>query len=246
MREPGRRGRARRRLSPTVEPEIVPTPTAWTALVGSRSWDSIIDIGSNDGSALRAILPVDEGTVIAFEPHPRRAQLLRAAFQREPVRIEEVAVSDDIGISVLRQDGIGRQWTLEPVSALDDSTTFRVATTSLSQYFADAPHDSVCIRLGTAGHETQVLAGAAELFTRVSTAVVLVDVRHMGDKEIERFASSWHLFAFDPRGPRFVDISASPRLAAPLLRSGWCDPYDLTLVPRGAALPWSTDVEAHR
>ena len=212
----------------------------WSALVSGRDWAFVVDVGSHRGAALTDVQLPPGTAAVAFEPHPDRCASLRraVALRGLPVRVEEMAVTSGIGTAELRRsERPPRMWTLEPVSTLGPEASIHVATTSLTGYFAGDDAESVCVRVSVPGHEGAVLAGSVEVLSRVRNAAVMLNASYLSDREIERLSVDWRLYAYDHRSTRFVEVSGSPRLAARVIRAGWCDPRQVVLVHRHASPP---------
>jgi FkbM family methyltransferase len=145
-----------------------------------------VDVGADEGRFIVHMLgQVSE--VLAFEPRPHQASLLKAMAQTLalPVKIESVALSDRTGTATLRilVKEQGRS-TIDPSNALDDPdgsarAEVQVAMKRLDDY-------GLCrvgfLKIDVEGHELAVLKGAAQTVerTRCNVLVEAEDRHHPG------------------------------------------------------------------
>ncbi len=130
-----------------------------------------IDVGAKTGMYSYRLL-AHSAAVMAFEPNPDHARLLRAVFGGR-IEIHETALSDKEGTAMLRlpaaKSGMLKagRGTIEEANALAGmggaAKSFQVATRRLDDY---AIADVGFIKIDVEGHEMAVLAGAGETIAR--------------------------------------------------------------------------------
>ena len=126
-----------------------------------------LDVGANVGSYTAALIQLARH-VIAIEPHPRMARILRA-FPREQVSVHQVISSGTDGkaarLAVAVMDGREAD-TLAHVddgSQAGETRLFEVQTATLDAITKASPTGFV--KVDVEGHEFAVLDGAARLLT---------------------------------------------------------------------------------
>ena len=155
-----------------AEPELALLPA-----LCSREGLSV-DIGANIGLYSFHLLNLS-GSVIAFEPLPPMANVLRKAYRRSGARyrLEQFALSDreaDVQIRMPRHN-FGYS-TMEPANVLEgkvdtsDIVTFDIHTRCLDTYKMD---NIAFIKIDVEGHEESVLLGAKETLVRCRPSVLV-------------------------------------------------------------------------
>lgn len=133
--------------------------------------DTFLDVGANHGSfSLRAARAVGEdGLVLAFEPQPTLARLLRRSLGEScttPFDVIEVACSDVEGREsfYVPTDSSGSAGLFQSFSGAGPQTTLEVRTARLDDLLpiADLP-GRIVMKLDVEGAESRVLAGAERL-----------------------------------------------------------------------------------
>lgn len=126
-----------------------------------------IDVGGNAGSYTNALLPVS-AKVVAIEPHPRLARLLRA-FPADKVEVHQVIASSEAGGEIeLEVDLAGARESdalghVAQGKASANVRRYRVPAITLDQ-FADQPVGFV--KIDVEGHEMAVIEGALQLLDK--------------------------------------------------------------------------------
>lgn len=167
-----------------------------------------IDVGANIG---RYTLPLSRlaSHVHAFEPDPRLASVLRAAFPTRAT-IYEAAASDHNGVTELhiplidgRQDqGIA---SVEPGAFDGEFASVDVDTFTLDRL---ADRDVGFVKIDVEGHELSVLQGAGTLLARSKPSVLVeVEERH-SPGALERVTGFFD--ALNYRGFFFFDAALHP------------------------------------
>jgi FkbM family methyltransferase len=139
----------------------------------------VADVGANHGyfTVLMADIVGPEGRVIAFEPHPRTASLLRKSLAvngfGERVEVVECAVSDMDGASLTFHMPTGEPKNARIVDRTHDSiATVTVRSTTLTTSLADwAKLDF--IKIDVEGAEEAALRGGADLLERTKPSLLL-------------------------------------------------------------------------
>ena len=142
--------------------------------------DTFLDIGANHGSySLMAAPAVKEGRVLAFEPHPRLAELLRGSFAANRFRnaeVFDVACADRNGEATLyvprTMSGIGGLY--ESFSGGNGRLRFNVPVRRLDDILAGQTlPGTVVMKLDVEGSEMAVLRGARELIRKHRPLILL-------------------------------------------------------------------------
>lgn len=144
-----------------------------------------LDVGANYGVYTHDMLPYSRG-VHAFEPNPRLASILKAAFRREAPRVvvHQIALSDTDGSATLRiPHGFPGRSTIDRHNTLSDTlppatevTTITVPRRRLDSF--NFPPVGF-IKIDVEGHELEVLRGGAGLLERYTPALLVeVEERH--------------------------------------------------------------------
>jgi FkbM family methyltransferase len=155
----------------------------WRRALIELAPDLVVDVGANYGELL---LNGDYGsaTVLAFEPNPTVAGLLRRSVAAHPDRAaitihEAVASAADGGTAILRIDPA---WSGSASVALDGSgragdalVEVEVPVRSLDAATAEVPGGRVLLKVDAEGWESAVLAGATELLARPGPFVGVVE-----------------------------------------------------------------------
>jgi FkbM family methyltransferase len=210
----------------------------WTAWVQAtvRPGMRTLDIGANIGyySALLATLVGPTGAVVACEPDPVNASLLRrtiAANGFRNVRVVEAAVSDRVGRATLYQD---REWYGVHSLSRDNCVNpgdgqVEVATTTLDALLGEAgPIDFV--KMDAQGAEASILASAGALLSQPHL-IVLMELWPHGLKTLGGSVSA----VTEPfRQHGFASFTQHPE-------SGWGPIDQETIEQRGSTLgTWSS------
>jgi FkbM family methyltransferase len=132
--------------------------------------ESAIDVGANVGyiSGLMAARSGPEGSVVAFEPHPKIFLELvsnLASWRKQPVariRAVELALSSSSGSATLQEpvDFEKQGGTASIVS--DGSAGIAITTTRLDEMRLDSPVIDL-MKIDVEGHELEVLLGSRKL-----------------------------------------------------------------------------------
>jgi FkbM family methyltransferase len=122
-----------------------------------------IDIGCHIGSFLRQLLALaPRGNHVAIEPSPTKAALLRRRFPR--VRIEEVAISDYVGVSAFEEnlDRSGFSKLADAWPSMDRVKSYQVNVTSLDAM--DLPGRFDFVKIDIEGNELATFRGGRKFF----------------------------------------------------------------------------------
>lgn len=186
----------------------------------ARPGEVALDVGANIGAtalALKRALGAP-GTLVAFEPHPRNARLLRdnvAANRLSGVWIEELGLSDAEGTLELEepagQPGMAR--VREGAGA-----ALRVRMRTLDAWLADArlPHRIAVCKIDVEGHEERAFAGMRDTL-RAGRIEAFVLERHRpaaDDPVLGLLAQAgYDLLRIEksPLAVHYVELGAPPR-----------------------------------
>src|SRR5690554_2397290 len=140
--------------------------TLWRILVGSRPWETIIDVGANYGEMLLGVDLPDDARIVAFEPIESVRELLRRSISEAglDVDLESFAVSDRVGQAEFTFDATwSGKSSLETSDPDDELVSQTVETTTLDEYFEGRELGATCVKIDVEGHEASVLRGMARL-----------------------------------------------------------------------------------
>jgi FkbM family methyltransferase len=188
---------------------------------------TFLDVGANIGTTTLAALRAGFRSVLACEPDPANAKLLRANVAlnsaEDTVRILEVAISDRSGVARL-DPGRGSRTKSRILGGVDDrprGIPIEVATVSIDELVRDGTIDPDSIGLLWAdveGHECQVLSGAQTLIERRVPLVIELNpklIRRAGGSEaLLGLLASDYTHVLDLRRPdsAFVPIASFDKL----------------------------------
>jgi FkbM family methyltransferase len=159
-----------------------PAPEASAIRALLSPGDTFIDIGANHGSySLMAAPAVRAGRVLAFEPQPRLAALLRRSFEANGfahARVFEVACADHEGEATFyvprTMSGMGGLY--EKFSGGRGRRNFKVPLRRLDDLLAGADLPGrVAVKLDVEGSELSALRGAAG-FLRARFPLILMEL----------------------------------------------------------------------
>jgi FkbM family methyltransferase len=132
----------------------------------------ILDVGANVGQWSESMLAaarhagrVDDLDLHAFEPSSYTFALLSKTLEDQPARLQQVALSERSGTSLLHVAGPGAGTnSLNIAAACQAATTENVVTTTLDEYADRAGlKDIGLVKIDTEGHDLAVLRGAEGL-----------------------------------------------------------------------------------
>lgn len=148
-----------------------------------RPGDVVVDGGAHVGYiALHAAIAVGNGgVVVAVEPDPQNIERLRANIDlnRLPVRVEQAALSDQVGSARFTRDLTPGEtgWGSLLADASEHSDMLDVATTTIDAIAARLPGQRVAvIKLDVQGTEYDALIGGSETLQRHRPAVIVETV----------------------------------------------------------------------
>jgi FkbM family methyltransferase len=155
-----------------------------------RDFRLCIDVGANVGDYSTAVLEHSSAKVVAFEPLPTAAAVLRRLAARHPQRFEvvETGVGDRVAEMDLRfGDDTSVLASFSPAAleieyvAASAWRTLRVPVITLDEYFFGAQAASVpparidLLKIDVEGFEFEVLTGAARVLRELAPRVVQLE-----------------------------------------------------------------------
>jgi FkbM family methyltransferase len=189
---------------------------------------TVIDIGANLGVYALSLAQVvgQGGRVVAFEPAPATAELLRASarlngFDQLGVDQRGVAASSGQAHLAIGADSELNQLTDQ---IADDGSSETISLTSLDAWRAEtAQQDRIAfIKIDAEGQELNILKGAAELL-REESPLILFEIKHGMDLHLEL------VNAFAAAGYRSYRLLPGPLLLEPFNLEGEIDGFLLNL-----------------
>jgi FkbM family methyltransferase len=161
--------------------------------LSERRFDSVIDVGANDGGFARWIAPfVPQAQLHCFEPLPRPAEALRAWGRRtnRALTVHEIALSDFEGeteiyehvnhsasSSLLRSTA--ESAALFPITMLSAKRVIKVTTLDAWAARQSTDLGRMLLKLDVQGLEDRVLRGGANTLSAVDVVLVEVSIAHL-------------------------------------------------------------------
>jgi FkbM family methyltransferase len=196
-----------------------------------------VDVGAHIGyfSLAAAARVGPDGHIIAFEPTPASATLLRQNIAEnqfeDRVVVIEAAASSEAGEGTFYTSGTSDMWnTLEPDTLEPDAASITVKTTTVDRVLADVGWPTVhVLKMDVEGHESHVLQGSQETLARYPDLAIIFEASGTSDERLDvstdtiRFLESAGFgFSFlEPRGrTRSADVS---QLIERMRRPRWQD-----------------------
>lgn len=203
----------------------------------------VVDVGANLGVYTLSLAKCvgDSGRVVAFEPAPHTALLLRASIEANGysnVDVEECALSDTLGelrFAIENSSELNR--VLEPGESSDNAIVVKVSTLDHIQ-LAHQLHDVYFLKLDAEGQEESIIKGGERLL-RNQSPIVMMEIAHgesinasLVDRILGHGYNTYRLLpGFDILVPLQADERAKPFLlnvfcmkpdrAEQLHRQGW-------------------------
>lgn len=165
--------------------------------VGGGMVDAGAHIGYFTLAAAARVGPT--GTIIAIEPTPSSADILRKNVAQnvfdDRVTVVEAAASNVVGSGTLLTSDVSAMWnTLEPDALLSSNGAVPVGVVTIDSVVSSAGRPEInLIKMDVEGHERSVLEGAAETIDRNPRIEILFEVS--GTSE-ERFRASMETVMF--------------------------------------------------
>jgi FkbM family methyltransferase len=156
------------------------TVALFHALIHPNS--TVLDIGAHVGyfSVLAAALVGTSGTVHSFEPDPRNlARLKKNVARYDQVRVWEVALSDEDGISTFYPSPLSAEsgWGTLVNTQQNSGTPIPVKTMTLNQWLKSNPLADVSLaKIDAEGSEYRILEGGQRLL-EVKRPALLLEAR---------------------------------------------------------------------
>lgn len=167
----------------------------WTTFLGlrSRRFDTIIDVGANEGQFARRILRFYPGaSVHCFEPHPEAfAALSRWAVKsHKKVTVHNVALGEDEG-QVFLSVHLDHSPSSSVLAATELNaslypktkrrSTVQVQQRTLDQTFRGCALGELLIKLDVQGYEDRVIRGGRETIMRSTACLLEVNLDSLYD-----------------------------------------------------------------
>lgn len=147
--------------------------------------------------------------VYAFEPNPRLARQLAYELRTQPIRVEQVALSDRLELATLRVPrDVHQRASVDVENRLDDVTDLEAIEVVLRTLDSYALDDVGFIKVDVEGHELAALRGAERTLRRCRPLLLVeVEDRHRPDAvaTVRSFAES-----LGYQGWFFVDGALTP------------------------------------
>ena len=154
--------------------------------------DVFLDVGANTGFFVLPIAELvgDEGRVLAFEPAPDAAHLLRSAARARSVlsriSLYELALSNEVGSLTLRADPAHPDDTTKRSLFLDDGPVVAVVPIRALDDLVglgdvELPHGIDAVKIDVEGAEVRVLSGMRRTLERHRPRLMVIETieRHL-------------------------------------------------------------------
>lgn len=207
-------------------------------LLTRRTWDLVLDIGSNYGEMIAALRGYPTTTAIAFEPNPALHPFLQrtATANAVDLDIRAQAVGRTPGHA---QFMIDQQWSgkssLKGISGALPEHLLDVEVTSLDELFGNAQYTNALIKIDVEGAEYDVLNGALEFISGLDDFAIQFEILHMPLDEIAALAARWKMYLFSTQTLAPVRLPGpDAQLADLYLKSHRFYQNDAVLLPQHA------------
>jgi len=156
--------------------DLVTTEVLWRL---ASDGDCIVDVGANIGymTSLFAIRAGAQGSVFAFEPHPRTYGILKQSVECwthhelcAPITTIQAALSNKDGSAILAIPSPEDANSSHARVTAEPSAGIQVPTMRFASYFG-SPREISLIKIDTEGHEAAVLEGMGDYLGRVRDIV---------------------------------------------------------------------------
>lgn len=203
----------------------------WQALLRLHPWSVVLDVGSNHGEMLLYPDLPPSARVVAFEPNPDLAPLLRRSLADSgvPVEVVQSAVGSTDGHLTLYMD---LRWsgTTSAIAANTSGThrAVEVPVTRLDTFLAGLqPTDTLLVKLDVEGQEWDVLQGLMPALPGLARVAMMVEVHRLTPEAFDAATAAFDVLVMDGAG----------RLhGQPALRQAEFAGLDVVLVPKGTSL----------
>jgi FkbM family methyltransferase len=162
--------------------------------------DTVFDVGAHKGGYTYWMKKAvgKNGTVIAFEPQRKGAELLRKIY-RANVKTEQLALSDHKATTLLyiQPQSFDVSFEASLSNRYESSVTEEVHTTTIDAYCRENNFRPSFIKIDVEGHEEKLLEGASEtLLSAKPVLLVEIEIRHIGEEKILRLLSKIELIGY--------------------------------------------------
>jgi len=206
------------------------TATMMAALIGDG--DTVIDVGAHIGTlAIPAARHVgDTGCVIAVEPIPRLAEILRRSAHinglGDRIRVERCAAGALVSTSSIH---VGQSLALTSLLPIrDEVATAEVAVLPLDDLVA--PRSAVSlVKIDAEGYELEVWRGMQRIVGENPEVALIVEFGPSHLKRAGVGVDEW-LGAFLERGHRAYEVDEESGRCSPLRTNGLADVFSLNLL----------------
>ncbi|RYF28091.1 MAG: FkbM family methyltransferase [Comamonadaceae bacterium] len=218
---------------------------AWQLLVAS-DWTDIIDVGANYGEMLLNLDIPPSVRCIAVEPNPSLATLLKRSLAEAglDVRVEEKALGRAEGTLPLLVDdtwsGLSKLGTEHHAESGGHTVRqLEVPVTTLASLIDDGRKLSdkrVLVKVDVEGWECDVLRGLHGLGDQLADLVILLEILHLSQEDIDWLVSRFQPEVFDRITGAFIPIQGNGARLSAVLRTAAFHTQDVVLrrrhVPR--------------
>jgi len=187
----------------------------WNSLIRLEDqWDLVLDVGANYGEMLAGSTAVPGRRVVAFEPNPVVANLLRRTVSDLPFPVEvvESAVSSSAAakVSFLSDtvwSGTSHLAAVEGGVVGDRYDVIEVPATTLDESFPDEV-GSAFLKIDVEGAEMQVLLGAKRFLADTGRVAVMMEILHMPVQEVWDLRRDYQMALWSYEGEGLVPVDA--------------------------------------
>ena len=159
----------------------------WQMLLNRGDWNAIVDVGANYGEMLVNVDLPASADVIAIEPNPRVANLLRRTLRKAGIsaQVMQVALSE--------REGNGRlmvpadySGTARLAGADDLGTKVKLLTLAqiMGRFGKPLPKLRLAIKIDVEGHEISILRGSLEEISRLDDFAALIEIVHLSAEDM--------------------------------------------------------------
>jgi len=189
----------------------------WRHLLGSRTFDAVIDVGANYGELLLGADLPPALQIVALEPNARVVKALREtlADSHPGALVLPYALSDHDGQVTLYDDvtwwgnsTICQDWTSDRPHEWREQEVTCVAVATLLETINAGPATSVAMKLDIEGAEGAVLRDGIDALRALAACHLLVEIVRLSDEDRDWLVQTAAVRVLDTRTNTVVDLDA--------------------------------------
>jgi FkbM family methyltransferase len=189
-----------------------PTLRLWRQLCGRSSWDVVVDVGANYGEMLLSLDLPANAAIVALEPSPEIFACLRQSIETADLEIHlaALAAGSTEGTTKLF---VNDRWSGTTTTRSGDDTRARRAVTvdvvRLDTYLARVTtktNGRLLVKIDVEGSERSVLEGLDTLRTHAIEIVILAEILHISDEDLQWILDRYVVHLADKGSPALLPV----------------------------------------